>query len=131
MGNGTRQGGVLSPYLFSRYILQTIFGTAIGCFIGNHCFNVLAYADDLVILAPSWRDLQRLLDVLLVQSLLIDLSCNISKTVCMVFVPKNRSYTYSIPQCSHDSELVSVICSLSHNLSILDTTSLMTMTYNA
>jgi len=54
MGNGTRQRGVLSPYLFSRYIrelLQIIVGTAIGCFIVNHCFNVLAYADDLMILA--------------------------------------------------------------------------------
>jgi len=122
MGNGTRQGGILSPYLFSRYItdlLQTIVGTAIGYFIGNHCFNVLAYADDLAILAPPWRDLQRLLDVLLAQSLLIDLSCNSSKTVCMVFVP--RTEVTQVPQCSHDSELVSAICSLSHNLSIWDT----------
>ena len=58
MGNGTRQGGTLSPYLFSRYIrefLGAVSGTAAGCYIGNHCFNILAYADDLVVLAPSWR----------------------------------------------------------------------------
>jgi len=101
MGSGTRQRGVLSPYLFSRYItevLQTIVGTAIGCFIGNHYLNVLAYDDDLVILAPSWRGLQLLLDILLVQSLLTDLSCNISKTVCMVCTKEHKLHIYlSVP----------------------------------
>jgi len=50
MSNGTRQGGILSPYLFSRYIrevLVAIDSTAVGCFIGNHCFDVLVYADDI------------------------------------------------------------------------------------
>jgi len=64
MRNGTRTGSNLSPYLFSRYthdLLVAIDRTAIGCFIGNHCFNVLVYADDIVLLAPSWRGIQRLL----------------------------------------------------------------------
>ena len=45
MSNGIREGGILSPYLFSRYIrelLVAIDSTAVGCFIGNHCLNVLA-----------------------------------------------------------------------------------------
>jgi len=36
VGNGTRQGGVLSPYLFSRYIRGTLHSIAeshIGCYI--------------------------------------------------------------------------------------------------
>ena len=33
----------------------------VGCHIGDVCFNVLAYADDLVILAPSWAAMQQLL----------------------------------------------------------------------
>ena len=92
MSNGTRQGGILSPYLCSRYIrefLVAIDSTAVGCFIGNQCFNVLVYSDDNVLLAPSWRGLRRLLDVLLVQSSLINLSCNINKTVCMCFMPNS------------------------------------------
>jgi len=60
----------------------------------NHCFNVLVYADDIVLLAPSWRGLQHLLDILLVQSSLINLSCNINKTVCMCFMPKKRNCMY-------------------------------------
>jgi len=60
MSNGTRQGGILSPYLFSRYIRELLVATdstAVGCFIGNHCFIVLVYADDIVLLVPSWRGL--------------------------------------------------------------------------
>ena len=53
-----------SPLLFARYIrdlLDTVADASVGCFIGNHCMNILAYADDL---APSWHALQLLLDVL-------------------------------------------------------------------
>ena len=94
MCNGTRQGGVLSPYLFTTYIrdlLREVNNTGIGCFIGDQCINILAYADDLVLIAPSWRALQILLNVVHVNSTLIDLSCNASKTVCMTFTPKNRN----------------------------------------
>lgn len=56
------------------------------------CFEsvVLFYAADIVLLAPSWRGLQHLRDVLLIQTSLIDLSCNIKKTVCMSFMPKKE-----------------------------------------
>ena len=66
IGNGTRQGSVLSPYLFCRYIrelLAELSCSGIGCNIGGMVVNVLAYADDLVLLALSWRALQQLLDI--------------------------------------------------------------------
>ena len=58
--NSTRQGGVLSPYLFSRYIRELLCELAeanAGCNIGGMYVNVLAYADDIVLCAPSWRAL--------------------------------------------------------------------------
>ena len=57
--------------------------------------NILAYADDLVLLAPSWHALQLLLDVLHVQSSLIDLTYNVRKTVGMIFPPKNRNRMFN------------------------------------
>jgi len=68
--NGTRQGGVLCPYLFSRYIrglIQSIASSHAGCSIGDMMVNtrILAYADDIVLLSPSWRGLQYLIDKLL------------------------------------------------------------------
>ena len=53
------------------------------------CF--LAYADDIVLLAPSWKALQSLIQILCDNAKLIDMSCNVNKTVCMVFNPKNRN----------------------------------------
>ena len=91
--NGTRQGSALSPYLFTRYIrdiLLCITNSNIGCNIGGCMVNILAYADDLVLLAPSWRALQLLLDKLHNIANHLDMICNSSKTVCMVINPKRR-----------------------------------------
>ena len=61
LGNGTKQGGVLSPCLFNRciykLILSTIMSAKGGCNVGGVYTNILAYADDVVLLAPSWRAL--------------------------------------------------------------------------
>ena len=56
IGNGTRQGGILSTYLFTRYIrelIAAIVQSNIGCNIGGVFCNIFAYADDLVLLAPQ------------------------------------------------------------------------------
>ena len=67
VGNGTKQGSLLSPYLFSRYIRELIFEInkcKVGCNLGGVFYNILAYADDIVLLAPSWAGLQYLLTML-------------------------------------------------------------------
>jgi len=68
IGNDRRQGGVLSPYLFSRYIrglIQSIASSHVGCSISDIMANILAYADDIVLLSPSWRGLQYRIDKLM------------------------------------------------------------------
>ena len=67
IGNGTRQGGVLSPYLFTRYVrplISSLSSSRLGCNIGGLFVNTLAYADDMVLLAPSWYALQSLIKIL-------------------------------------------------------------------
>jgi len=52
--NGVKQGGVLSPLLFYVYVdglLKFLQSTGVGCFIGNIYTGILAYADDIVLLA--------------------------------------------------------------------------------
>jgi len=51
---------------------------------------VLAYADDLVLIAPSWHALQELLNIVSTQIGFIDMSCNVQKTKCMVFNQESR-----------------------------------------
>ena len=82
VNNGTRQFSVLSPYFFSRYIcdlLQSLVSTRTGCNLGGRFINVLAYADDLVLIAHSWHALQQLLNILSIQIGLIDMPCNVQK----------------------------------------------------
>ena len=90
VGNGTKQGGILSPYLFSRYIrllLYKISVSKIGCHIGGMAANVFAYADDVVLLAPSWHGMQDLIAILTGCCKCLDLECNVRKTKCMVVNP--------------------------------------------
>ena len=52
----------------------------VGCNVGGVYTDILAYADD-VVLAPSWRALQYLINVLADCATNIDMLCNIDKTV--------------------------------------------------
>ena len=54
------------------------------------CFNLLAYADDLVLLSPSQRGLQYLIDLLVSAADDIGLRVNAKKTVTMVFSPTDK-----------------------------------------
>jgi Reverse transcriptase (RNA-dependent DNA polymerase) len=58
--NGVRQGGLLSPFLFRFYICDLINELDIGCNYFGTNINLVAYAADMVLLAPSWHGLQNL-----------------------------------------------------------------------
>lgn len=92
--NGVRQGGILSPFLFRFYLrdlIRRIANCKFGCNIASVFVNILAYADDIVLLAPSWRALQCLLN--LTEQCASDLKMlfNTDKSVCMVFNPSQRN----------------------------------------
>ena len=56
VGNGVKQGGVISPILFCIYIdslLCAVQYSGVGCYIGHMFLGALAYANDTVLLAPT------------------------------------------------------------------------------
>ena len=62
--NGTRQGSVLSPALFSIYmdeILEILRDLGVGCYVGEIFMGAMGYADDLVLLAPTRTGMQMML----------------------------------------------------------------------
>ena len=62
--NGVKQGGILSPYLFNLYmdgLSKRLNAHKVGCCIGGHIVGHLMYADDLVLISPSVKGLQKLL----------------------------------------------------------------------
>ena len=94
VANGTRQGSILSPYFFSRYVrglIRNIANCKIGCNISGIFYNVLVFADDMVLLAPSWHALQDLIDVLYNESILLDMKSNTTKTCSMIFSKRNKN----------------------------------------
>ena len=66
VSNGVRQGGILSPYLFSLYIdglLEELADSGVGCFWGSLFVGAVAYADDVVLLAPCTSALRCMLNI--------------------------------------------------------------------
>ena len=96
VSNGIRHGGRISPVLCNIYtdsLSDLLRGTKIGCHIGGGCVNHISFADDTVLLVPSAKALQILLNVCSVYAGDYDIKFNPLKTVCMVFRLKSFSNT--------------------------------------
>ena len=87
VSNGVRQGGILSPYLFNIYMNDLSLRLKkhyAGCKIANKIINHLFYADDLVLLCPSQRGLQELLEICESYAHEHDIKFNTNKSVVMI-----------------------------------------------
>ena len=61
---GVRQGGILSPIFYCVYvdkIIKIISAAGIGCHVRDLFLSIILYADDMCLVAPSLRGLQKLL----------------------------------------------------------------------
>ena len=86
--NGVRQGGLLSGLLFCIYInslINKISSLKVGCRLGLYSSNIIAYADDIVLLAPSASSLQMMMNVVNKESLKLNLKFNVNKCKIMIF----------------------------------------------
>ena len=66
IGNGMRQGAILSPCLFCIYLdtlLKDLRKSGLGCHIGDFYFGALGYADDVILMSPSRTSLQLMLNI--------------------------------------------------------------------
>ena len=66
VSNGVRQGGVLSPSLFSLYmddLSRKLDSVQSGCFVGSSLLNHLMFADNLCVFSLSVKGLQKLVNV--------------------------------------------------------------------
>ena len=66
VSNGIRQGGVLSPILFTVYLddlLNKLSDSGVGCYWDHLFAGAVYYADDIVLLAPCSSALRILLNI--------------------------------------------------------------------
>ena len=94
--NGVKQGGVLSPVLFCLYIdelLLRLTRASIGCHIGNFYVGTLAYADDVVLIAPTASAMRKMLAIC--DSFATEYCISFNKSKCLVVFPAPKRFLYA------------------------------------
>ena len=81
---GVRQGGILSPIFYCIYVDEL----GVGCHMSNLFLSILLYADDMALIAPSLRGLQKLLSVTEEYCRTWDIMLNAKKSKNMFFGKK-------------------------------------------
>eukprot|EP00920_Eleutheroschizon_duboscqi_P024080 GHVT01059809.1.p1 GENE.GHVT01059809.1~~GHVT01059809.1.p1 ORF type:complete len:557 (-),score=-38.71 GHVT01059809.1:104-1774(-) len=92
--NGVKQGGVLSPILFSIYfdeLLYRLEESGVGCYVGNKFLGALAYADDVVLLAPTTTAANVMLEVAQKFASDYNVTFNATKTKHVLFNDDNTN----------------------------------------
>ena len=97
--NGVRQGGVLSPILFTLYmdaLSSRLKSCGFGCYISQSFVGALGYADDIVLLAPTRYSLSRLLKEceLFCEEYLVTFNANKSNYIVFPHVGDNVSTNF-------------------------------------
>ncbi|CAG4934862.1 unnamed protein product [Colias eurytheme] len=83
---GVRQGDPISPKLFIatlESVISHLDWSQYGIKIGTKCLNHLRFADDLVLISQSGKDLQSMIDSLNIGSNRVGLEMNLCKTMLM------------------------------------------------
>ena len=73
-------------------LLVALSKAGVGCFIGSNFVGALAYADDVVLLAPTATALRRMLSICDCYASEYCISFNAIKSKCLVFLPNSRRF---------------------------------------
>ena len=92
VSNGVKQGGVISPTLFTCYIddmLSKLKSSGLGCHVGSEYVGCISYADDLVLLSPTITSLKDMVRICEDYAIDYNIKFNGSKCNLLVFDKKN------------------------------------------
>ena len=83
-------------YIYIDSLIDKISKLECGCLLGLTRSNIVAYADDIVLIAPSATSLQYLMNIAILEIDKLDLNFNYEKTKTMVFDSNSPSSKASI-----------------------------------
>ena len=89
---GVRQGGILSPIFYCLYVdelVEILTAAGIGCHLKKIFLSILLYADDMALIAPSLKGLQKLLLLTEEYCQAWDIMLNAKKSKNMLFGKKH------------------------------------------
>ena len=88
ISNGVKQGGVMSPFLFTvvmESLIEKVKSLNIGCHIGNKNASIFVFADDILLLCPTRASAQKLVDTCYNHAEILGLTFNTDKCKFIIF----------------------------------------------
>ena len=120
VSNGVKQGGVLSPTLFTCYMdgaIQKLSKSNDGCHIGDCYTGCIAYADDVILLSPSVNALHNQVQIIEEFAYEHSITFNGSKSKLMCVSTKTSDSNIIIEVCNQSVPCVDSINYLGHIIS--------------
>jgi len=94
-----------------REITNDVISSGVGCHVGGMPARIVMYADDLVLLAPTWHAQQKLLNICTESVTRIGVMFNATKSVTIIFAPHKtvRHVLFSFPSFNLNECLLAVV----------------------
>jgi hypothetical protein len=101
INHSVRQGGILSPVLFTAALLDDLIAelelSGIGCHVNYKYFGVIAYADDIVLLSATVDGLNSQLSICSRWSKQNQIEFNPAKSFVICFAEKSMKWPAEVP----------------------------------
>ena len=118
ISNGVKQGGCISPTLFSVYLDKLITNlrqSNIGCRYQGDYMGVFCYADDLSLICPSFSGIKEMLRICESYALDFEINFNAKKSQLIHFERKSKHEKITLPNLKmKNGDIIPIVDECTH-----------------